>query len=201
MYKPYSGIGSRETPEEIYTLMVEIAYKLASLGYTLRSGGAEGADQAFEEGWWAYHTERDAADPAKPRAEIYLPWNGFEDRHHGGADGGYIQISDKELLEDAMGVASVIHPGWNAKKRDGTPVLSRGAKGMHARNCFQVLGRNLESPSDFLICWAPWGPDGHAKGGTRTAWVLAKNNNIPCFNLYDDATRERLTRFVEGLEK
>lgn len=50
MNKYYAGIGSRETPEHIQILMTAIAKKLNSMGYILRSGGALGADQAFEFG-------------------------------------------------------------------------------------------------------------------------------------------------------
>ena len=45
----YAGIGSRETPQNILLEMTEIAKKLDSK-YVLRSGGAEGADKAFEAG-------------------------------------------------------------------------------------------------------------------------------------------------------
>lgn len=46
----YAGIGSRETPPEILAQMTELAKELESKGYTLRSGGAQGADTAFEKG-------------------------------------------------------------------------------------------------------------------------------------------------------
>lgn len=58
--KSYAGIGSRETPDEICLLMTKIARHLKEKGYFLRSGGAEGADQAFEKG-------------AGSKAEIWLP--------------------------------------------------------------------------------------------------------------------------------
>jgi len=48
--KYYAGIGSRKTPDDILKKMVDIADDLEKRGYTLRSGGAEGADQAFEFG-------------------------------------------------------------------------------------------------------------------------------------------------------
>lgn len=48
--KLYAGIGSRETPDDILEEMKLIASKLANLDYTLRSGGALGADSAFELG-------------------------------------------------------------------------------------------------------------------------------------------------------
>lgn len=46
----YAGIGSRQTPQNILDLMTTIAYSLAQYNYILRSGGAIGADTAFERG-------------------------------------------------------------------------------------------------------------------------------------------------------
>jgi len=46
----YAGIGSRQTPPEILAKMEEIGEYLAGKGWILRSGGAEGADKAFERG-------------------------------------------------------------------------------------------------------------------------------------------------------
>ena len=46
----YTGVGSRETPPEILAVMTRLAEKLRAFGYVLRSGGAVGADQAFERG-------------------------------------------------------------------------------------------------------------------------------------------------------
>jgi hypothetical protein len=45
----YAGIGSRQSPKEVLSEMTEIAKRLDSK-YILRSGGAEGADKAFEAG-------------------------------------------------------------------------------------------------------------------------------------------------------
>lgn len=46
----YSGIGSRQTPQDIINNMTLIAAALDARGYILRSGGAKGADKAFETG-------------------------------------------------------------------------------------------------------------------------------------------------------
>lgn len=46
----YAGIGSRQTPANVMALMKKVAARLAELGYTLHSGGADGADTAFESG-------------------------------------------------------------------------------------------------------------------------------------------------------
>lgn len=50
MSKIYAGIGSRETPAEVCGLMIDYAAHLARKGWLLRSGGAKGADSAFEAG-------------------------------------------------------------------------------------------------------------------------------------------------------
>jgi len=46
----YTGIGSRKTPLDILYQMTDIADHLSKCGWILRSGGATGADTAFEEG-------------------------------------------------------------------------------------------------------------------------------------------------------
>lgn len=48
MKKYYAGIGSRETPAAVLQRMTKCADYLREQGYTLRSGGAMGADRAFE---------------------------------------------------------------------------------------------------------------------------------------------------------
>ena len=49
-YRSYAGIGSRKTPPHVLAAMTQIAEALAERGYILRSGGAGGADSAFEKG-------------------------------------------------------------------------------------------------------------------------------------------------------
>lgn len=48
MTKFYAGIGSRRTPLGVLETMTRLAGRLCNLEYILRSGGAEGADTAFE---------------------------------------------------------------------------------------------------------------------------------------------------------
>lgn len=50
MAKFYTGVGSRTTPSYILSLMTKIAQRLSLEGWMLRSGGAVGADKAFEAG-------------------------------------------------------------------------------------------------------------------------------------------------------
>lgn len=46
----YAGVGSRKTPEKELRMMTACAEWLSGRGYVLRSGGAVGADSAFERG-------------------------------------------------------------------------------------------------------------------------------------------------------
>lgn len=48
--KVYAGIGARKTPAHVLSLMTEIAHDRAQNDWLLRSGGAQGADSAFEDG-------------------------------------------------------------------------------------------------------------------------------------------------------
>lgn len=158
--KIYTGIGSRETPHAVLNLMASIGRTLADHGWTLRSGHAPGADQAFEYG---------ALTAKRPlvHAEIYLPWNGFEKAYDNG--GPYIVMP---YDAEAQRVAAGFHPNWGA--------CSDGAKKLHIRNVYQVAGRDLSTASDMVICWTK---DGKRGGGTDQALRIAEYLKIPIFDL------------------
>lgn len=120
-----------------------------SNSYILRSGAADGADSAFESGITC----------AKDK-EIWVPYEGFR---------GHQSALTPTLA--AFQLAESIHPAWHR--------LTKVGKSLHARNCHQVLGSTLNSPSKFLLCWTA---NGDIKGGTATAIKLALNNNIPVLN-------------------
>jgi len=145
----YTGIVSRKTPKDVLTTMTKIAHAFAEVGWTLRSGGAEGADSAFEQG-------------AGELKEIFLPWPKFN-----GNESPFVSPSPAAIL-----LASKLHPAWNR--------CSQGAKKLHARNMHQILGRDLKTPSQLVICWTI---NGEMKGGTAQAMRLAQQLEIPIFNL------------------
>jgi len=178
LYKPYTGVGSRETPPDIMEQEGDLAGLLAVNGWTLRSGGAEGSDDAFEEG----------CDVVGGSKEIYLPWPNFN-----GRDSNLI-VKDPRAFE----IASKVHPAFQK--------LTQGAQKLHSRNTHQVLGYNLNTQilSKFVVCWTPDGAEtekqcSRSSGGTRTAIVLASRNNIPVFNLLNLDAFDRLVRFVLSL--
>lgn len=128
MSKTYAGIGSRKTPPHVLGLMTFAAALLERNDYILRSGGAPGADRAFEKG---------VQDPV--HKEIFLPWKRFND-------------NDSSLFtprSEAYLIAEQYHPSWST--------LRPAAKRLMARNSHQVLGLNLDDPVEFLLCWTDKG--------------------------------------------
>ena len=171
--RSYAGIGSRRTPAPILGLFTQLASQLAERGYLLRSGHASGADQAFERG-------------ADRQAEVYLPWPKFEEAVQCAA--GYVQRGPSP---DAVTMAAVHHPAWER--------LGRGARSLHARNCHQILGRDLNDPASFVVCWTPDGATtdpGPSTGGTGQALRIAAAHGIPVFNLARYEDLERVQVFV-----
>lgn len=178
--KYYTGVGSRDIPEESYNLLQEVSKRLGSMGWVLRSGGAVGADTAFETGVGK-----------SGKAEIYLPWARFNDRGVGTFHDGCEYINPVDLCHgdwlEAHKKVSEVHPAWNR--------LKNSVRTLHTRNVFQVMGRDLKTPSKFLICYAPIQGDS-VKGGTATAYNLAKSLDIPCFNIYNEKDKQRLLNFI-----
>lgn len=167
--KFYAGVGSRQTPIEILEICERVAERLAFQGWVLRSGHAPGADQAFEGG-------------AGGAAEIFLPWPSFENSEP--IEAGTVFGKPNNA---AYELASFVHPGWDR--------MTGGGRALHARNCHQVLGRDLHDPVRFVLCWTP---DGQVKGGTATAIRLAEHYGIPVYNFADRKIEERITEFASS---
>lgn len=88
-------------------------------------------------------------------------------------------------------MAAAHHPAWER--------LGRGARSLHARNCHQILGRDLNDPAAFVVCWTPDGATtdpGPSTGGTGQALRIAAAHGIPVFNLARDEDLERVQTFV-----
>lgn len=172
-------IGSRETPEDVLRLMEDIAEKLVSQHWTGRSGGADGADTSLEVG-----CERKLCGSM----EIYLPWEGFNGRSS--ENRGYINTPKMSNYKQAAKIAEETHPAWDK--------CSRGARALHTRNVYQLLGKDLATPSRFVICWAkPTGVGDNVKGGTGTAVKLGIVNGAEIINLYHEHNIKRMTKFLE----
>jgi len=150
MKKIYTGIGSRDISEEVSILFKGLG-KFFAKNYILRSGGADGSDKAFEIG----------CDSKDGQKEIYIPWKNFNDSNS----------SLYNISEQAEEIAAKFHPYWNN--------LKQGAKKLHTRNVFQILGQDLKTPTSFILCYTK---GGKMVGGTAQALRIAEAYNIPIMN-------------------
>lgn len=169
--KTYAGIGSRRTPPEVLAIMTDVADELESLGFTLYSGAADGADKAFSDG-------------CTNKIE-FIPWKGFND-----CSTGVVTVSN-----EVMELAKPLHPAWDR--------LSQGARKLMARNCHQILGVDLKSPVDFVLCWTPDGAEsktGYNTGGTGQAIRLAIQQGIPVINMYNSTWESDLNILIQAQE-
>lgn len=169
----YAGIGSRQTPHHILDLMSDFAHAFAGEA-VLRSGGADGADSAFEFG----------AVLGSGRTEIYLPWNGFNGR----LNNAFMQ----EPTDAAMELAAGYHPGWS--------FLKQGAKKLIARNGHQVLGPNLDDPVSIIVCWTSNGSlTGKESGTGGTGQALRIAADYPEIEVFNLKQPDHLAWIVEAI--
>ena len=168
--KYYAGIGSRDTPIHVQKTLKEIANLLEQEEFILRSGGANGADIAFESGIKNHSN-----------MNIYLPFKEFNNRRHNGTSYIYIEKGNIEL---DPAYQSLKHHPSKGNMRDA-------AKAMMMRNYFQLHGLSDQNISSFVICWTRDGANGTTiltdwdSGGSGQCIRLAALKNIPVYNLND----------------
>lgn len=171
----YAGIGSRETPDNILMMMQFISSFLCEKGYLLRSGGAKGADTAFEKGALVktiFYTEQ------------YAHW-GMRERNASFT----VNLYNEKVWDKAYKIAcKYYHSDLNRR-----PVY---VQQLMTRNVFQVLGPNLESHSDFVISWTK---DGKASGGTGQALRIAKDYGLTIYNMKNEKDMFKLKEFLLSL--
>ena len=134
--------------------MEAIGEALARDGWSLRSGGAPGADAAFERG----------CDRAGGTKQGSLPWSGYC---------GHVSPLH-EVTPARLDLATRYHPHWRK--------LSHKARLLIARNGTQILGPDLTSPVALIVCWTEGGmPRGGTAQALRIAGD--PNRHIPVLNL------------------
>lgn len=154
----WAGIGSRETPSEVLSLMTQFAAFMASKGHELSTGGAAGADSAFMVG------------AIEGKAQIHLPWASY--KSPGLAQRGKQWRIYTTVTAGSMELAERYHPAWER--------CSPGARTLHARNGNIILGLDLNTPVAFVVCWTRGGT---GAGGTGQALRLARDRGIPILDL------------------
>ena len=128
--------------------MGRLAGRLAERGWMLRSGGAKGADAAFQ-----------GSAPADLQT-IYLPW-----KEYNNISGGIVLTPNEQVKAQAL--VRRHHGAWER--------CGRGARALHGRNAAIINRRRLDEPVQAVICWTP---DGAAVGGTATGMAMARATGI-----------------------
>ena len=171
----YAGVGSRRTPPEILDAMSDIAQTLGDAGTALSTGGADGADKAFETG--ALRTDAPIT--------VHTPWPGYNGYRPGRDPETDIDIVHPKPAATIEGrsyaeLAREHHPYWNR--------CSRGARALFVRNV-SILAGALDDDGGILpvravIAYTPNGlPVGREAGGTGHTLRTAASLEIPCINL------------------
>ena len=156
MMKYVTVIGSRHITVQEERKLRNMAKHYHDLGYTLRSGGADGADSVVNE---------------FKNKEVYLPWNFFNNLEHDGVN--FIELSRIPNSLEAIRAAKRIHPAPHK--------LTMASEKLHGRNYFQVFGQN--GIASELVLFVADEVDGEVCGGTRTAVMLAREAGIKTINL------------------
>lgn len=166
----YTGIGSRQTPPEIGVFMTRLAMDLSELGFTLRSGAANGADMFFEAGAHLKH--------------IYLPWRGFNGNS-----------SDRYTIdEEAMSVAKMHHPAWDRLSPPVKKLMARNVYQVLGQDlsepsqfvvCWTPDGCESHTSRSYKT------------GGTGLAISLASCCGIPVYNLFNKASKDALWQQIK----
>jgi hypothetical protein len=166
---PYTGIGSRKTPQDVLELMTYIARRLDADGWVLRSGGAPGADTAFAAG--------------SSRREVFLPWPGF---------GTELCPVLARPSPEAFNLAARHHPTWTKLSsgarallaRDGHQVLGQGLDDpSRFVLCWTPDGATEHTTRE--------------TGGTGQAIRVAVAHSVPVYNLARDDHRRLWHSLVE----
>ena len=167
-------IGSRQLEQkqeyfEDIKLCYNVCMRLAQLGITFTSGLCEiGMDGIAQK---AYSKAVDLGLAKESQFEVYVA-DQYNIRRSTLPRRHLATVRNKDLISETERIASEVHPAWDR--------CNEWARGMHSRNCHQILGYDLQSPVDAVICWTP---DGKIQGGTATAIRIAMKYDIPVFNL------------------
>jgi len=179
----YAGVGSRRTPPDVLEAMADIAQTLGDAGTALSTGGADGADKAFETG--ALRTDAPIT--------VHAPWPGYNGYRPGRDPETDIDIVHPKSTESVQGrtyaeLAREHHPYWQR--------CSRGARALFLRNVSILAGARHDDggtlPVRAVVAYTPNGlPVGREAGGTGHTLRTAASLDIPCVNLSRRTPPER----------
>lgn len=171
LYKPYAIVANNDAPAEILVKFQEIAHYLESKGYTLRTRGMEGAD--------------DAVEKTVQRIEVHLPWREFN-----GKQSKFTFNTDR-----AFAIAKMFHPTFDTMKKGIQAFLASNARlvmgdKMVSPALFLICWTE-DGAESIRSRTSRTGFAGHPI-------AIASALGIPVFNLSKPDAQQRLTFLVES---
>lgn len=204
-YIPFTGIGSENAPKHVTDLITEISYLLAISGRSLRSSGAKGCSTAFELGvnnafkkglCGSRPLTPKTGNPLQPVKEIYLPYRGFENH----SDDAYFEY-DPTLKGRIIGF---IRSGvlMSEFEKIQNPYLIKD----YVVRVFQLLGKTLNKPSKFMLCWTPDGARTSSEssveiGQSYVSICLAEALKIQTFNLENKSDFNKIVEWRDKIKQ
>ena len=187
----FTGIGSRKIGKSFDSIyLAKLASYFAKEGFIVRHGDAVGSDRIFRDEF-----------RNRGKQEIYIPWKSFIDDYDYSADMGDCVLGEINVYcisdYDKKSIKEINHIlkecGLYFKKESTTKLVQR--------NVLQVLGKDLQTPSEFVICWTPDGAESlkdisKDTGGSRVAIGVADLFDIPVYNIKNNDTLEYITDVI-----
>ena len=102
-----------------------------------------------------------------------------------GADKDSVIFPPSAATQESMYLARRFHPAWHRCAND--------VRHKHGRNVMILLGRELNDPVEFVVCWTR---AGRLVGGTGFGLRVAKAYDIKVYNLGTTRDRESLKKFL-----
>ena len=170
LYRAYVGTGNRETPPKILDQMKQLSQYLAKFNYTLRTGGFDGPEEAFESG----------AD----KLELHIPWKDFNKKE------SKLYFNTKQSLA----IARMFHPAFDGLKAPIQAFLAKNVRMLLGKDlkspalfviCWSEDGAETNKEKTFKT-----GNMGHVL-------AIASSMKIPVFNLARPDAEQRLKKHLD----
>lgn len=170
IYKAYAGTGNVGAPPDILTQIKKLTRELDVHGYTTRTGGMEGCEEAFE--------------TSAQKLELHLPWKNFNNK----------QSEFAFTSKQALAIAKLYHPTFDGLSFSIQAIIAKNIKillGKDLKSAARfLLCWSEDGVETIALRTAKTGNVGHA--------IAAANSlKIPVFNLGKPDAEKRLREFLE----
>jgi len=95
-----------------------------------------------------------------------------------------IILRARDATQKAIKMAEDFHPAWHQ--------CNSYARALLGRNAMIIMGEDLKTPADFVLCYCA----NEERGGTALSLNIARFYKIPVFNLADDTGLD-VVKYIE----